>query len=268
MSARCEIIGDATLYLGDCREVAPSLQKPAALIGDPPYGQKHKTNIYSYGGEKTYRCGQIGGGESVIAANRRARTGCFTGNIASRVWPDSIHGDSEPFDPLPWVGFSDIVLLWGAHRFADRLPPGQWLVWDKVPTGKVRYQGDGEAAWLNCNGPMRIYRLLWDGVCVGSAARDECTSGQPREHPMQKPVALMEWCILTARVPAGGTIFDPWMGSGSTGIAAARLGYPFVGCEIDPTFFATSCRRIESEVRAPRLPFPERTPEPVQEPLL
>ena len=122
-------------------------------------------------------------------------------------------------------------------------------MWDKVPTGKVRDQGDGEAAWLNRDQPMRIHRLLWDGVCVGGAARHEVTAGQGRVHPAQKPVSLMAWCIQQARVPSGGTILDPYMGAGSTILAAMAAGHPSVGIEIVERYFDTACRRVEAAAR-------------------
>lgn len=79
---------------------------------------------------------------------------------------------------------------------------------------------------------------------MGSAGKRDVAPGRPRVHPMQKPVALMSWCIQEARVPAGGTIIDPYMGSGSTGIAALERGHPFVGVEIDRRYFDVACRRI------------------------
>lgn len=262
MSAvRVERIGAATLFLGNCLEALADLQRPATIISDPPYGQAHKTNIFNAGGGTGYRCGAIGGGERVMRANLRKRNGVFNGSVGAQVWPEGIHGDDAPFDPAPWLSAAPIVVLWGAHKFADRLPPGGWLVWDKVPTGKVRDQGDGEAAWINRDMPMRIFRLLWDGVCVGSAARHEVTAGQSRVHPTQKPVALMSWCIAQARVPAGGVIVDPYMGAGSTGIAAVQAGHPFVGCEIEPRYFDTACRRIEAAQRQAELFPPPATPD-------
>lgn len=235
---REERIGDARLILGDCREIVPTLPRPDALVSDPPYGQSHKTNIT---GDK----------------------GIYRGT-ARTVWPDGIQGDDEPFDPAPWLDAADIVVLWGAHKFADRLPPGGWLVWDKVPTGKVRDQGDGEAAWINADRPMRIYRLLWDGLCVGSAARHEVRAGQAGVHPTQKPEAVMLWCLEQARVPPGGTILDPYAGSGSTLVAAIRRGHPCVGVEIEPRYFDTMCRRVEAATRqadlfarAPTAPAPD-----------
>lgn len=233
------VIGNAELWHGDCRELRPTLQPVDAVISDPPYGQKLKTNIAYASGTKKRMVPQRGGGSL---------------EVSPQVWPDTIHGDDEPFDPAPWLALAPRVLLWGAHKFHDRLPDGgTWLVWDKVPTGKVRDQGDGEAAWLNVPGAMRIYRLLWDGLCVGDAARAEVTAGQQRVHPTQKPVALMEWCILQAKVAQDATILDPYMGAGSTGIAAVKMGRRFVGIEIERKYFDTACERIAAAQAQERL---------------
>lgn len=237
-----EIIGNARLILGDCREVLPTLQRPDAIISDPPYGQRHKTNV-AINRNSIHRDG-------ARSLNTRIKVGSYHGGKAN-IWPDSIEGDDQPFDPDLLLSAADRVLIWGAHRFADRLPAGSWLVWDKVPNGKVRHQGDGEAAWINDNPPrpLRIFRLLWDGVCVGSAARHEVTAGQARVHPTQKPVALMAWCIDQARIPVGVMVCDPYMGAGATGVAAIEAGHPFVGIELEPQYFETACRRIEAAQR-------------------
>ena len=225
---RKEELGDGVaLYFGDNLSIMPAIHGCPAIVTDPPYGQNLKTNV-----------------------NRKGASGLFKGRLAVK-WPDGIVGDDGPFDPGPWLNASPrYCLFWGVHRFAERLPAGSWLVWDKVPTGKIRDQGDGEAAWMSGPiRPMRIYRLLWDGVCVGSAARDEVTAGQQRVHPTQKPVALMKWCIGQMQLPPKTIIVDPYMGSGSTGVAAVQLGFPFVGVEIVPQYFDTACRRISEALK-------------------
>jgi site-specific DNA-methyltransferase (adenine-specific) len=241
----CVRIGGATLWLGDSREIAPTLPRPAAIVADPPYGQRLKTNVLVKG-------------------------------HPSKGYP-LILGDDTPFDPEPWLRLADIILLWGAHRFADRLPPGTWLVWDKRPDGSRRCQGDGEAALIldrpfprRARGgrprrpvqrPMRIYRLLWDGWRVGSAGREDIGPGRPRVHPTQKPVALMRWCIGQARVPAGGLILDPWMGSGSTLVAAQQLGHDCIGIEAERRYFDVACERL-ARLQAQPAPGPWGGPHP------
>jgi site-specific DNA-methyltransferase (adenine-specific) len=252
MTHRVEKIGACELHLGDCRDVMASLGPVDAVVTDPPYGQSQNTNVVGPKGLRTYRCGAEGGGTRVIDGNARARVtakGIHSTRIATQ-FPDTIHGDDAPFDPAPWINLAPAVLLWGAHRFSSRLPDGTWLVWDKVPTGKIRDQGDGEAAWVKGpQRPMRIYRLLWDGVCVGSAARSEVTAGQPRVHPTQKPIALMEWCLDQLNLPPNAIILDPFMGAGSTGVAATKKGLAFIGIEIEPKYFDIACRRIEEATK-------------------
>lgn len=246
MSIRTEVIGDCTLYLGDCREVLPTLDQFDAIVTDQPYGQNVKVNTFHAGGTRE---------KAVVQRNGRSL------KVRPKIHKP-VAGDSEPADPSFLLGRARHLILWGAHKFADRLPPGGWLVWDKVPNGKVRDQGDGEAAWINDDVPLRIYRLLWDGLCVGKGARHEVTAGQQRLHPTQKPEALMLWCLNQLPIRTG-VICDPFMGSGSTGVAAVKLGFSFVGIELESDYFDIACRRIDEAYRQPRL-FAEPEPKPVQ----
>lgn len=229
------VIGDATLYLGDCLEILPSLVGVDAVVTDPPYGQSYKVNTFYAGGSRD---------SSVMQRNGK------TLQVRPNIYED-VHGDDQPFDPSPWLKFAPIVCFWGAHKFADRLPPGGWLVWDKVPTGKRRSQGDGEAAWLNRDQPLRIFRLLWDGLCVGVGAGHEVTAGQKRHHPTQKPEILMRWTLDECK--AQGIVLDPYMGSGSTGCACMQSGRKFIGIEISQRYFDIACKRIEDAQRQGKL---------------
>ncbi len=234
---RVEHIGAATLYLGDCRDVLPTITAVDAVVTDPPYGQSYKVNTFHKGGTRDNAVVQRNGTTLMVRPN---------------VHPE-IDGDDEPFDPSHLLGIAPAVLMWGAHKFGYRLPAGRTLVWDKVPTGKVRSQGDGETAWTNVNpnGPLRIFRLLWDGLCVGEGARHEVTAGQKRFHPMQKPEALMRWCLQQVGKPS--SVLDPYMGSGSTGVACLQLGIRFIGIESVPAYFEIACRRAEDAQRQGRL---------------
>lgn len=231
------IIGNATLYLGRWEDVLPRSTKVEALITDPPYGQDYKVNTFHKGGTRDNAVVQRNGKTLMVHPNVH----------------EEIDGDDEPFDPMPLLALAPRVLMWGSHKFGSRLPQGRTLVWDKVPTGKVRSQGDGETAWTNVDpdDPLRIFRLLWDGLCVGKGARHEVTAGQKRYHPMQKPEALMRWCIQQAGEPA--SILDTYMGSGSTGVAAIQMGRAFIGVESKPHYFDIACRRIEDAQRQGRL---------------
>ena len=226
-----------TLYLGDCREVALTLPRPDAVISDPPYGVGYVRGV--------------------------ARSGIHTGgHAAANRNTAPIVGDGEPFDPAEWLSAADTVLLWGANHYAQRLPHGRWLAWNKLG-GLEPWDSfsDVEFAWLNERGADRIFSHLWKGLCQAGA-------GTRRDHPTQKPHELMEWCIERAKVPAGGLILDPYMGSGTTGVAAVRMGHRFTGIEIEPRYFDTACRRIAAELARPRLPLPEPARPAVQTSLL
>lgn len=217
------IIGDATLYLGDCRDILPSLDKPAAIVTDPPYGIG-----FHHGG---------GGG-----------------NLFPSKKTDKIHGDDQSFDPtflfdcLPKKrhGGTGNILLFGANHYAKYLPDGgEWLVWHKIPRCGVKDSfRDTEYIWSSVKTPRTIFRHQWKGLIREG---EENPSKQRREHVSQKPVALMMWCIDSLIVPLNGTVCDPFMGSGSTGVAALRKGLKFVGIEYERKHFDTACERLRKE---------------------
>ena len=210
------VIGGAELWHGDCREILPVLEA-CAVVSDPPYGIGYAKGA---GGK---------GCHSFAADGNRNR--------------ERIIGDDAPFDPAHLLGF-DPVVLFGADHFAQRLPRGRWLVWDKLG-GKDGWDSfsDIEVAWHNRPGAARIFRLMWKGLCQG-AGKDK---GTKRTHPTQKPVALMEWCIKHAGNPE--TVCDPYMGSGTTGVACMNLQRQFIGIEREPKYFDIACRRIDDAQR-------------------
>ena len=247
---REEILGDGQVRLicADCRDVLPTLGKVDAVVTDPPYGQNYKVNTFYKGGSRENAVVQRNGKTLIVSPN---------------VY-EPIEGDDEPFDPTHLLHIAPEILIFGAHKFADRLPPGGWLVWDKVPTGKVRDQGDGECAWINRDQPLRIFRLLWDGLCVGEGARHEVTAGQKRYHPSQKPEVLMSWCLSFIK---GRSILDPYMGAGATGVAAVRQQRQFIGIDSVEKYFNIAVRRISDALKQPDL-FIEKPKPPKQEAML
>lgn len=144
-----------------------------------------------------------------------------------------------------------VVVIWGGNYFTDILPPTmQWLVWDK---GQRNFSlADCEFAWSSQQRAARIFTYS-----RAEALRDG------KQHPTQKPVALMAWCIEQMR--KSDTILDPFMGSGTTGVAAIQLGRKFIGIERDPRYFDIACKRIEQAVAQGQLFAPEPATKPVQE---
>lgn len=134
----------------------------------------------------------------------------------------------ECFDEMLRVAKN--VIIWGGNYYTDYLPPTmQWFVWDK---GQREFSlADGEMAWSSQNRAMRIYTFS-----RGAMQKERV------EHPTQKPVSLMKWCI--EQVKDCKTILDPFAGSGSTGVAAVQLGRSFTGIEINPDYFKIAERRI------------------------
>jgi site-specific DNA-methyltransferase (adenine-specific) len=220
---RVERIADALLVLGDCRQIAPRLPRPDAIVTDPPYGIG-------------YVMGAV------------ARSGLHSGekwglHRLNALLP--IVGDDQPFDPAPWLDGADHVLLWGANHYAARLPHGRWLAWNKLG-GMQPWDSFSEVefAWHNRRGADRIFSHLWKGLCQSGA-------GVKRDHPTQKPVELMEWCLEQAGNPR--SVLDPYIGSGTTGVACLRRGVRFIGIEIEPRYFDVACRRIAEAARQPSL---------------
>jgi hypothetical protein len=222
-------IGLAELWLGDCREIAPGLDRPAAVISDPPYGMAWNTDTRRFSGGVSPNC----------SPRKHAR------NYAAA----PLQGDAEPFDPRPWVDAADRVVLWGANHFARHLPVGTTLVWvKKAPHLWGTFLSDAEIAWKRGGHGVYCVEVSFPPpVRAMDAGGDPCAPAQV--HPTQKPVALMRWCIERSKVPPGGVILDPYMGSGSTGVAAMQMRHPFIGIEIEPRYFDIACRRIEEAQR-------------------
>lgn len=222
---KIEHIGDATLYLGDCLEVLPTLGRVDAVVTDPPYG-------IDYG-----------------------RSGGFSASHGWGQWRENVAWDAERpkrsiFDAM--LAASNEQIIWGGNYFTDYLPPTmRWLIWDK---GQRDFSlADFEIAWTSQHKASRIF----------SYSRAEARL-DGKQHPTQKPVALMQWCL--GFLPDASAILDPFMGSGTTGIACANLGRKFIGIEIEPKYFDIACRRIADSYKQPRL-FEDQKREPVQQKL-
>lgn len=202
------IIGDTSLYLGDCLNVLPLIGKVDAVITDPPYGI----------GESSKKVASRGGAAAV------KDYGHFD-------W-DKFAPPQELIDALRTM--SSYQAFFGGNYFT--LPPTScWLVWDKLNSGDF---ADCELAWTNFPKAVRRIQWRWNGMIR--------QGNEPRFHPTQKPLEVMKWVIDLC--PKAETILDPFMGSGTTGVAATQLGRKFIGIERDERYFEIACRRIEQAV--------------------
>ena len=207
-----QVIGDATLYLGDCLDILPTLGKVDAVVTDPPYGIDYKS----------------------------------THKNSLDYLP--IAGDKNNFDPSPWLKFPQVI-LWGGNNFATSLPIGGWIVWDKrlsISADKI-LGSPFELAWCLNHKLFKMVRLLHGGA-KNADAKNGDVANAARFHPTQKPVQLMIRC-LTFLSGNAETILDPYMGSGSTGLACMNLERKFIGIEIEPKYFDIACERIENAQR-------------------
>ena len=214
-------VGGCRLFCADWRNVRREFSQAAAVVSDPPYG-------VAYRSQRRVKPRRVGGTV-----------------IHEREWAPIV-GDDKEFDPRPWIRFPKVVLF-GANHYAHRLPPSaSWLIWDKRDGVAIDDNADCELAWTNLPGVARVHRQLWKGVC--RAGEENISRSGRKLHPAQKPVALMAYCLELCRLSAGDVVVDPFMGSGSTGVAAVRAGYRFVGVEIDQAYFDIACSRLEKTI--------------------
>lgn len=193
----------ATLYLGDCKDLLP--MKADLLLSDPPYGIAYDASESTQQGIQRF---------------------------------EMVQGDDEHFDPAHLMDYPDVI-LWGVNNYCNAIPPkiGQWYFWDKVVQNEQKVRiAEGEYAWHKRGTKPRAFRHLWSGAYRASE------SGERSEHPTQKPVSLMRWCL--DKSDDAKTILDPWMGSGTTLIAARAKGIKADGIEINERYCEAAKRRL------------------------
>jgi DNA modification methylase len=203
--------GDCTLIHADCLDVLPI--EADAVITDPPYGIKRDKGM---GG---------GGYDSTGRYKRKARR--YEGGWDDEA-PKSAHLKTI-------ISASPVSVLWGGN-YLSLGRGGKWLVWNKEQV--MPSYSDAELAWTNIDGVgVKLFTLHCNKARI-----------QMGLHPTQKPVSLMVWSMEQAKVMNGATVLDPYMGSGTTGIACIRTGRKFIGIEKDAKHFETACERIKREL--------------------
>jgi len=224
-----------TLHLGDCLEYMRTMpaQSVDAVVTDPPYGIAHSSN---YGA----------------------------------TWENTMIANDFNTDAR------DTIIEWANNRLLSWLSFGSWkveppqktkgvLIWDKGPNSGM---GDLSFPFKMSYEEVYIGGPGWNGTRDEGVIRGHSVitwESKGRTHPHEKPVSLMAY--LLSKLPKGATVFDPFMGSGTTGVACVRTGRNFIGCEIDPTYYAIAQRRIaEAQLQPPLFPH-EATVQPEQLPL-
>jgi len=235
------IIGDATLYCGDCLDILPTLPKVDAVVTDPPYGVD-------------------------LTAKQNK-------------WVKNVGDGYESTDDTPAFVASVVVPVIELCRGIARdvvVTPGTRCLWLYPPADDLgtifNKSGAGRTRWgFGCNHPILFY-----GKCpylnTGKGSRPNSWDQPATDfsdkngHPCPKPIGMMMWLVTRGSLN-GETILDPFMGSGTTGVACAKLGRKFIGIEIEPKYFDIACRRVEEAYKQPRL-FDEPKAKPVQTNLL
>ena len=211
------VIGNAELWLGDCREILPTLGKVDAVITDPPYGLNYPYLSYADTPENL--------GDLVPPFVAAARA------VASRVviFP-GVHN--------LWVyPKADWVVSW-SWRSTSHFGRAGYNMWQPV----LLY-GDDLKQFGNVNGITKT-----DSIHYADSNGIGFLSERVEGHPCPKPVKVMRW-LVQRFCEAAGTVIDPFMGSGTTGVACMKLGRKFIGIEIEPKYFDIACKRIEDAQR-------------------
>lgn len=227
--SRVERIGDATLYLGDCREILPTLGKVDAVVTDPPYGMNLDTDSRRFTG------GSVTRGEG-------------------KYWEPIIGDKSTP--DLSFLPDCAEKIVFGYNHLAAQLGRGSCLVWIKQnPWSWGTFLSDAELAWKSTGHGVYCLQHTVKGT-------DYVNRGIPKWHPTEKPVEVMSWCLSFTK---GDVTLDPFMGSGTTGVACAKLGRKFIGIEIHEPYFDIACRRIDDAYKQADLFVERPAPSPAEQ---
>ena len=195
----------ATIYCGDCWDLLQDLPHIDLVLTDPPYG------IPSRAWERTYH-------------GKRGK---------SPLWGKVPAWDKIPERVKDIIEVADKVVIWGGNNFDLPAAP-HWFVWDKLQSNRG---ADCEMAWTRGACAHKVFRMSRIDAYVNKA------SGLRKEHPTQKPLALMTWCLEQMRLASGATVFDPFMGSGTSVLAAMQAGHKAIGIELEERYCEIAAHR-------------------------
>lgn len=204
-----------TIYNADCRDVLPFLKTCDLLLTDPPYGIAWNTNYSRFSNSMS---------------------------SAPRVDHAAIRNDDSNAMMRLALEIDVPKIVWGAHLSPWLIQHrGSWLVWDKRFENGSAMLADAELAYWSKGAGVYIYKHTWQGM-IGDK------SGRPmkRLHPNEKPVGLLRWCV--SLVPDALTVLDPFMGSGSSLVAAKLEGRQAIGIEVEKHFCETAVKRLRQKV--------------------
>jgi DNA modification methylase len=212
------------IYHGDCRALLPSLRADL-LLTDPPYG--------------------IGEAAGANKSRNKPFGKSLPHNTRNRIIPARDYGvaDWDDKTPADWLfGLMRESATWqiifGGNYFP--LPPSRcWLVWDKDNSGDF---ADCELAWTNLDKAVRKIRWRWNGML-----QEHMDDKEVRVHPTQKPEAVMRWAIKQAPESVQ-SVLDPFLGSGTSLVAAKALGKSGIGIEREEKYCEIAAKRLSQEV--------------------
>lgn len=243
MIDRIEHIGDATLYLGDCRKILPTLGKVDAVVTDPPYG--------------------VGLGSHLAMRDRRSNHVLVKDGYES--YDDTEENFCKIVAPIIQLALkiSKRGLVFCASQNAWLLPRADYIGGIYIPAAQGRNKW-GFSSFQHALLYGRAPALQFGAKATGISS---CEAAEKNGHPCPKPMGWMKWALNLATLQ-DETVLDPFMGSGTTGVACVRLGRKFIGIEIESKYFDIACRRIEEAQRQGRLfDEPKRKPEQIEMPL-
>ena len=197
-----------TIYHGNCREILPQLDPVDLVLTDPPYGLGDKWRGGAGGKKSSWKIPQ----------------------------EEAMSWDMDVVDGVENLPNISDSIIWGGNYY--NLPPSRcWLIWDKK-MNDTWTTGQAEMAWTTLDRPIRVFRM----------AQCEAHQNMDKQHPAQKPVGLMKWCL---KWHDGDVVLDPFMGSGTTLVACKELGRKAIGIELEEKYCEIAVKRLAQEM----LPF-------------